>query len=204
MRIQVICSTYNRPNMLANAVRAVANQGVYDIDMIIHFNTPDGSTVKVANYFKQSFDFDIQIGICDDMEMQEGFITNIIKCFADNFPDLDGVVGTNQINIPDGCQCASSAIGRKYADRFPNRQTACPNYHHFGIDVEFMEYSKSVGKYMYCPEAKIYHHHPAHSDTRPDETYRSLRRYAGKDHQIQAERKARGYLWGRDFNLIEI
>lgn len=202
MIAQCCISTYNRPEMLCKAIKSIIAQGIFDIDIIIHLNTAEGSTVKVCNHFKSDFEYDVQFGICDDMEMQEGCLKSAFECFNKNFPDLDGLVGFNQVNIPDGCQVAACMVGRKFAERFPNRIVYCPEYHHFGVDVECLEYAKSVNKYVYCPEAKVYHHHPAHSDYKQDGTYKLLRKFAVNDHSIQAERKAKGLVWGKNFHLI--
>ena len=92
-------------------------------------------------------------------------------------------------------------VGSKFADRFPNRETFCPEYHHFGVDAELMEYAESVNKFIWCEEAKVYHHHPACSDAPIDETHTILRQMAKDDHKLQSDRKAAGMLWGKNFDL---
>lgn len=202
MRIQVCITTYNRPESLCDAIKSVIRQGIFDIDIIIRLNTREGSTVRVGNYFKSGFDYDLQVGLCDDMEMLDGCLLNGIKCFSDNFPDLDGVVGFNQVNVPNGCPNAIGIVGRKFAERFPGRNIYCPDYHHFGVDAECMAYAESVGKFKFCEEAKIYHYHPACSCRKPDDTHKSLRVLASNDHSIQEERKKRGLVWGKSFERV--
>ena len=139
----------------------------------------------------------------DDCEFHKDTITNILKEFPDKFPDYDGVMGIRQSNAIDeqGFEGAFTVIGRKYADRFPNRQVWCIDYWRLHADAEMTNYAKSIGKFHYEPKCQIIHWHPAFGGV-IDATHIKVREYREADKKTFRIRRARGLLWGKDFELI--
>jgi len=147
---------------------------------------------------------DVLCYLSDDLELEPTCLINAINCMAEKFPDLDGVVGMSISNFPENkvVQASFGLIGTKFADRFPNRHVFCPEYDKFCIDEELELFAKSINKFHYCIDAKLYHHHPAHSDEEPDDTHRHVRQYLSKDLKQRLLRKQKELLWGKNFELI--
>ena len=94
-------------------------------------------------------------------------------------------------------------IGRKFAERYSNRQCFCPDYVSFYADSEVGDYAEKINKFYYCEEAKLIHYHPAFYKNEVDEAHRQVRdKEANLDKVINAERKKLGLLWGKSFKLI--
>lgn len=146
---------------------------------------------------------DIMIYLNDDILMFEDCLDAIENSFIERFPDYDGVIGINQENIPDGLDTAFGAVGRKYANRFPDRQFYCPDYYRFYGDSEIGDYAKKINKFYFCKEAKITHLHPSFYPELKDTTHATVRTYLARDREINTLRKNKNLLWGESFELIE-
>jgi len=137
----------------------------------------------------------------DDMLFKGGAIQKALDVMEREYPDRDGVVGFNQVTLEKFCEAAFVLMGDKFMDRFPDRQVYCPDYRHYYADTEFMKYAKSVNKFTYCKEAEVEHYHPVYTG-KQDETNKVSRLSYKQDRQTASERSEKGFLWGRDFGLI--
>jgi len=147
-------------------------------------------------------------GLCylnDDIELFPETLTIIQDNFNNTFPDYDGVMGLNQVNInsPSKVEGAFGVIGSKYADRFPDRQVFCPDYNRFFGDYEIWRYSKSIDKFLFCSTAQLLHHHPITNKKLEDATHRDVRTWLDEDRATFNERKRRDLLWGCSWELIK-
>jgi len=149
-------------------------------------------------------------GLCDDVELEPDTLEQAVKKHKQNFLDGDGVIGLNQ-DCPGHPNYTfkwfgQTLMGRKFIRRYGDNDLCCPDYKHFYQDEEMWEFAKSNGLIAICPEALIHHYHPSFILDEVDETHGIIRigPKSPKDHDIKmrAERKARNYLWGRDFNLV--
>jgi len=168
------------------------------LQLLDNYRVPD-----FWNAHLQKMIADVLITGNDDIEFFNDTIEKIIEIFSKDFPDLDGVLGLSQSNLPkeQALEGAFSVIGTKFANRFPNRQVFCPDYHRFRSDYELMQYAKSIGKFKFYRDIKIKHYHPAFGG-REDETHRDVRKYLNIDKNTFQERQMKGWLWGCDFNLM--
>lgn len=152
------------------------------------------------------------IGLCDDIELYDDALKNIVECHKNNFPDTDGVVGFKQV-----CEnrydysfkwFGQTLIGRKFIERyrFVNYAICCQDYFHFCQDEELFIFANSLNKFKDCENAIMNHYHPAFIPSEIDETHNIIR--SGplspkeKDFKMFKKRQKLGYCWGNDFNLV--
>jgi len=149
--------------------------------------------------------------LCDDVELLPNCIENAIDCWVANFPDGDGIVGLTQV-YPDHpevrwCEAGQILIGKKFIERFKevDYQVHCPNYQFFQQDLELEKFAKSLNKFKLSDTAKLIHHHPCKYPEELDETHRIPRqKIVTEDRFIAKLRKAKGLIWGKSFELINL
>jgi len=131
----------------------------------------------------------------DDIIFQENAIQNALKCFNSNFPDDDGVVGFVQEGNafhPTGV----GLVGQKFLQRYPDKQLFYPGYFHFACQEIYDLCQKIGGKFVQEKQAVILHKHPCNFREEMDQTHKDARIKKREDHQLIAERKAKGLIWG--------
>jgi len=202
MNVEIVIPSFKRPDRLTRCLSSIINHTIDSFTLTVLYNSDKLPAVWTNQMCKRST-ADIIFQYPDDVEFTSDVISNVTKAMVEYFPDFDGVIGQMQTNIPDGCDCACVAWGRKFLDRFPDKQIFCPDYKFFFVDDELCRYAKDVGKFHQCTEAKLLHHHPNHSEDTPDETYELSRRlYKPGDKVTLQARKDKGLLWGRDFERV--
>ena len=164
---------------------------------------------RVPNFWNNCFknsNSDILFYLNDDIEVFEDTIHKAVKALIINYPDLDGIVGINQINInsKDKVPAAFGAIGKKYLERFPEKQLFCPDYSRFYGDYEIWQYAKEINKFIFCSESRVNHYHPCIDSKYMDSTHSNVRKWLPLDRETFRQRKERNLLWGRNFDLINI
>ena len=139
----------------------------------------------------------------DDCEFHKDTITNVIQEFSKMFPDNDGIMGCMQSNAIDdqGFRGAFPVIGRKFADRFPDRKVWCPDYYRLHADEELMLFAKSLGKFAFSEKCKIVHWHPAFGGV-IDTTHLKVREYREYDKKVFRMRRTRKLLWGETYQTL--
>jgi hypothetical protein len=153
------------------------------------------------NHLKDSH-CDVFYYLNDDVVLSPNCIKNSIKSMNKYFPDLDGVVGLFQENIPieQQCRCAFGAIGNKFIDRFPQRQVFMPKYKRFYGDTELYDYASKISKCHFDETASLIHLHPAFNPEWMDETHKDVRKHLSKDRKLYQERQRNKLLWGETFD----
>lgn len=150
---------------------------------------------------------DAMFYVCDDIEFAPDCIMAAVKVFTKEFPDTDGVLGLNQSNIAKNkegfSRSAMGMIGRKFAERFPDKCCFCPDYTSFHADAELGMFARSIGKFVYCDDAKVIHYHPTYYKELEDETHRIVREYKDVDKEIWSLRQKKGLLWGQSFERVK-
>ncbi len=153
------------------------------------------------NDFLLLMDADVGIYLSDHCTMDKNCLKELKKVFEEKFPDYDGVVGMRISDLPSQVEAAFSGFGRKFADRFPNRQVWCRDYKAFYVDEELGIFAKSIGKFHFSETATVTYNFPF-LRMQLDATSKWTRRNKQRDIVVNKERKNRGLLWGRDFTLI--
>jgi hypothetical protein len=163
---------------------------------------------KAINELVRASTADIMVLLADDVTVHREFETALRAAFWTALPDLDGVVAINAVNhdiVQDpASEFAFVAIGRAYADRFPDRAVRCPDYWHFHADTEMGEHAQEIGLYYRAEDCQVTHHHPRVSDDPIDETHKASRSQRREDDETRAYRGECGYLWGRDFHRVRL
>ena len=227
MNIDVIIPTKKRNEKLCNCINSLIEaKKHYSVNVYVYFdNNEDLNECSVLfsvydwlhfrienNYRVPTFwnthlkqcKADVLCYLNDDVIVKEDIFKQIVKAFIIHFPDFDGVVGINQVNIPEGqkVESAFGVIGIKYANRFPNKQVFCPDYYRFFADFELWQYAKHINKFVFSKKAQLIHLHPAFDSKQSDETHKEVRKYFSKDKKTFNIRKDNKLLWGLTYQLI--
>jgi len=213
--INIIVPTYDRLESLKRMIKSVTDGDYKDIHIFvvidgnreIHLNFPVLPVTVIRNeermdwvfsinrVLREMGDADAVIYASDDLEFPPHGISKAVKAMKEHFPDGDGLVGLKQSCA--GGDSAFGLMGRKFIERFPNRQVFCPDYIHYVSDREIGRFAKSVNKFFFCKDVIIKH------DRSKDKTRELALKILGTDKATKAERARKGFLWGRDFERIK-
>lgn len=168
------------------------------------YDFPDYSAPKFWNTYLAGMKSDALCYLTDDIEMEPACLLQAISCMEENFPDTDGLIGLCITNFPASqiVRAAFGLLGRKFTNRFPGNQAFCPEYKRFCIDRELCDFATEMHRFVYCEDARLKHWHPAWSKEAEDATHHLVRTHRDSDLHRSGLRKKRGFLWGRNFNLI--
>lgn len=226
MTLDIVIPTINRHEKLTKCLESINKaKGEYQVNVFVYYSdikhefyselsskysfvrvieTKDYKAPEFWNSHLKEMKSDCMMYLNDDTEMFEDTIKNTIDIMDCVGSDFDAVLGINQVNLPDGQKLKSAfgVIGTKFADRFPQRQVFCPDYHRFYIDAELLEYSEEIQKFYYCPSIRINHYHGSFYAGLIDDTHKEVRKYSSTDKRTASMRRAQGYLWGKNFGLI--
>jgi glycosyltransferase involved in cell wall biosynthesis len=203
MKINLYISTLNREEKLKRCINSILANDYKDWRLVIRSNVRRENLLINANKELAGMDGEWFLGLSDDMELHPDCLSKLIEVAQKIFPDTDGAIGICQVNIPDAPESALIAVGRKFLERFPNKKLVCEDYHYFADREQFL-YMQEVGKFFYTKEVKVNHYHPSFYPGEMDATHRELREGDPdkKDAEIYDARRAKGWLWGRDFNRL--
>ena len=176
-----------------------------DIDVLDEDDEDDTIFKDDDNIFKNNESDHLDKYLNDDIEIFDDTLSVILQEFEHNFPDTDGVLGINQVNIHDihKVDAAFGVIGRKYAERFPDKKVWAPCYNRFFCDFELWQYAKSIGKFVFCRQAQLNHYHPSLNRDWEDSTHNEVRKYLRQDKLTFQKRQAAGLLWGKTYELLK-
>ena len=149
--------------------------------------------------------FDMMFYLNDDVVLQPNCLINAINDMLTHFPDLDGIIGLYQENLPekDVVKTAFGAIGDKFVERFPNKKVFCEDYERFYLDKELELFSEKQQKLYFSKTASLIHYHPAYHPELEDETHHLVRTHLSADRKTFMKRQQKHLLWGDNFTLIK-
>ncbi len=211
MKIGIVIPTYKREEKLKRCLASLAKQTHKDIVVYVYHDDLRKFAIGIWNEWLKAWPtqfplVDAFCYLCDDVEVDQTCFEAVNKLMMNRWPDTDGVVGLHQKNIANmngWCQSAMGVVGRKFADRFPDRKIFCPVYQRFHFDSELGQYARSVGRFEYCLEASLWHHHPVYETNEMDETHRLVRdpQLVAADTAMYKVRHENGLIWGKTFEL---
>ena len=228
MKLDIVIPTLNRREKLDVCVNSILKTAKEDMNLYLYFGDEkerqdyvklfqgitnihslyleDYRVPTFWNSYLKDMKADALCYLNDDCELYEDTLDVIIEDFQREFPDTDGVLGLNQVNISDPrkVESAFGVIGTKYADRFPNRQVWCPDYHRFYGDWELWRHAKDLGKFYFSEVARINHYHPCTNKKLEDTTHYNVRTFLKDDKVTFQRRQVFNYLWGKNFSLINL
>jgi hypothetical protein len=159
------------------------------------------------NFHLATMEADAMMYLNDDVALHEGTYWLAKSQFAYHFPDTDGVLGMEQANLVgrfDTAPAAFGIVGRKFAQRFPQMQAFCPEYHHLWIDRELEMAAREWGRFYYSRKARLDHFHPCVDGKYADETHNHIRVHKDRDKAVWEARKAKGLIWGPSWELVHL
>lgn len=226
MKLDIVIPTLNRREKLDVCVNSILKTAKEDMNLYLYFGDEQerqdyeklfqGITnihsLYLDNYkvptfwngYLKDMKADALMYLNDDVELYDDTLDVVVEDFMREFPDTDGVLGLNQVNIADPrkVESAFGVIGTKYADRFPNRQVWCPDYHRFYGDWELWKYAKDIGKFYFSEVARVNHYHPCTDKKLEDSTHYNVRTFLKEDKVTFQRRQIFNLLWGKNFSLI--
>ena len=110
------------------------------------------------NRIFQETDYDFYFYASDDLGFRPDTISTAMADMKRHFPDGDGIIGITQ-QLGKFCPAAFGLVGRKWVNRFPNRQMMYPKYIHFCSDSELWRYSRKI-KRFHLSKAAVFHNRP--------------------------------------------
>jgi len=232
MKLDIVIPTYNRPLKLLKCVASIidamvaipdhntyiyvycSNQEDYEYttnlfeslrSVLVRFLTVPYKAANFWNNHIATSSFDIMFYLNDDVLLHPACLINAIKAMETNFPDLDGVIGLYQENLPetDTVKTAFGAIGDKFLSRFPNKKVFCEDYERFYLDKELELFSAKINRLILSKEASLIHCHPAYNALWDDFTHKDVRTHLAGDRLMFMKRQRKHLLWGENFTLLK-
>ena len=102
---------------------------------------------------------------------QPNFLILAVLKMIKEFPEIDGMVGLNDLHWLAGEIATHFLISKKLLP-FLDGEIFHSGYYHCGVDNELTERCRKVGKYTWCEEAKINIDHPAFDNSEMDKVYK--------------------------------
>ena len=159
--------------------------------------------VAVMNDLIAASNADVVMCTNDDVMFKPGSIQKGAETLLKRFSDGDGMVGFFQGAEADGVQeYTMPMMGRKFIRRFPEQNPFCPNYLHFDSDTELGEYASSLGRFVFCKEAELYHAVPGRDGIRSDDLRKIVVPMIAQDHRVRVLRRSKGLVWGKSWELV--
>lgn len=160
-------------------------------NILIALNEKRMDWIFTQNHALKEIDSDYYICACDDFIFHVNCIESAVKRMQKRFPDGDGVVSLWRRNNP-----VIGLFGRKFVERFPEREMFCPEYTHYCGDSECAQVAKILKKVANIKFYQVKHF------SQNDETHNLSQKAARKDRKLYYKRDKKGFKWGIDFNLI--
>ena len=202
MQLDITIPTLNRITKISNCLRSI-EKSKWDNNIEVHvYFSVEKEMTKISEKFRQPWmhfyllksyrvpEFwnahllkmkaDAMAYLNDDVVIPLKGIKKIIECYEQHFPEFDGIMGLNQsLESSTNKEGAFGVIGKKYTERFPNKQVFPQPYYRFYADEELELYAKSIGKFKYDKEAKIIHLHGSFYGK--DNIHHEVRKYLYQD-----------------------
>ena len=219
-KLTIIIPTRHRINKLEKTLGTIPNLPYISIHIVC-----DGD-VETYNYLKEKYENKIRISLVesqkgslwcrnyiiqdendgvlcgtDDIEFEEMSIQNAYETFNKHFLDDDGVVGF--VQKPGQFDFAGVAlVGKRFIERYPQKQLFCPVYFHFGSQeiyrlCEKIKQETKKTTFVQDENAVIYHYHPSFFPEMMDKTHEEARLHRSRDLLLSKTRKNKGLVWGR-------
>lgn len=204
--IEVVAPSLNRPKEAARLEQALAACSVpegHELKINVQRETEPRALPGIINELVAQSEASIVVVLADHIVPRPDLIEAIAKAFEGR-PEV-GMVGLNITNmgpLPGVREYCFFALSRPFINQFPDRQVFCPDYYHFCGDTELGRFASEVGAFAFAPDAQIVTHHVNTGLAVVDDTWRASRSRKTEDLAAFDERKARGLLWGKNFERL--
>lgn len=134
--------------------------------------------------------------LSDDMEVEEGWLQEAMKCMQ-TFLDKQGLVVFKD-GIQNGRNACAGLVSRSFINKGLNDIFMNEIYIHFGADLELFRKCKLVNKVKYCPSSVVWHNHWAHptksgKKVERDFIYEQSMKWRKRDDDILEERTRKDF-----------
>lgn len=131
--------------------------------------------------------------LADDMSIeQQGWLTEALKVYKENFPNNDGLMSFDD-GVQRGRLFATGMSSKKFFFEIGSHLYH-PSFIHFGADNVTTFLAKQMGRYHYAESVKVIHHHPTNKNPElanpSDETYKNSEMYNHFDQQLKKIKKS--------------
>ena len=160
----------------------------------IEMFSSSAEAVKVVNRGYSIGDEPYFVWLNDDMEVEEGWLREAMKCMQ-SFPDKEGLVIFRD-GIQNGRNATAGLISRNYIKTKLNNIFQNEIYKHYYADTELFMKSRMINKVKYCPAAIVWHNHPGgkgNHKIKPDDVYIQSSFLVKIDQRIYNLRKKKGF-----------
>lgn len=228
--VDVVIPTYGRPEKLRRTLASVhsalmvcrdrvtvhvfysveaeyqAAKEELNFSWLSHWMLPEGMDFRAPafwNHYLRTMHADALVYLTDDILLDQYCLLIALETIKKM--EFDGVVGfhiENHIEEKQPCLAAFGVVGRKFAERFPDRGAFCPDYYSLFADVELQAFAESVKRFTFHEACRLVHHHPSYEPGAMDATHVHTRRRVHKETDIYMQRKERGLVWGQSFERI--
>jgi GT2 family glycosyltransferase len=178
-----IPTTKERRKTLDNAIASIRENN-FPHAIVIYENQDGGCAIATHNMIAGINGLVFILN--DDMTIGKNCLELLYKTYKEKFPNNDGLIqpydNFNKGKIAVSAFCHSD-ITKKYLHK---------GYKHKYSDTELTEVMKIKGKYLYLPEAEMYHHHET-DKSKYDETYKIMDSSGAVDKELYLDRKAHNF-----------
>jgi hypothetical protein len=216
-RIDILIPTRNRLTKLQRCLSTIPKK-VLNIEIQVHILC-DGD-LQTFNYYKMNSQYicrffgghngsvfcrnaeaaecpDAILYAVDDIEFMPSAIENATKTMREKFPDDDGVVGFTQTGQNQFNPAGVALMGKKFVERYPNKQIFYPGYFLFACqEVHWL--ANKLNKFYLDDKAILKHYHPNFNKQEMDRTHDDGRIHKKRDHDLIRDRQKKNLIWGEE------
>jgi len=160
-KVSIVIPTLDRPEGLQRCIREIHNNANYDnYEIIIESDsfTDRQGVPKVLKRGVEKSTGELVMFLANDIIPQPNFLFNAVIAMAIHYPDLDGLIGLNDMYWKG--QFATHWLASKKLLPYLDGEFFHTGYHHTGCDNELTERCKLINRYHWAENAKVYHDHP--------------------------------------------
>ncbi len=165
IKVSVCVPTLGRPEKLHRLLEAIKENAEYDnYEIIVKSDEMPPNNVGAPTMLKRCVDEstgDLVLFLGNDVIPQKGFMREAVWEMARRFPDMDGLVGINDMYW-DGNKghVATHWLASKKLLPMLGGAFFDTDFFHTGVDNLLQARCEKIGKYAWAEKAKIFHDHP--------------------------------------------
>ena len=205
LTVDFCCPSLNRVSELKRLIDSLYMQTATVSFQCVLRHVPH-SIYEAYNAMIQYSNHDIVIAGSDSIQPTINCIQKLKEAFKKHFPQGDGVIGLNVVDLPDhpvDNQYKYLAIGRKFLERFGGTcGPFCPDYFHFFGTTELGMFANKLGKFHFAEDVKLDLFSPLNNTTWIDSTHKDGRSKLREDRLMWKRRQEHGLLWGESFERV--
>jgi hypothetical protein len=181
--VSICVPTLGRPDKLNRLLKAVKDNAGYDnYEIVVKADqmppNNEGAPKMLAKCVAESKG-ELVAFLGNDTIPQPGFLREAVWEMIRRFPDMDGMVGINDMYWKKGDVATHWLASKRLLPFLDKHEFFDTDFFHLGVDNLLQGQCEKLGKYTWCEKAKIYHDNPVliGREGKIDELYAQV--YAG-------------------------